>query len=89
MELPYLFALGRGKLPLTPDQQRLSEQMIGYWTAFARSGNPNGTGRPRWSRVRAGVSGLSLAPAAQGGIQRVDLTAEHHCKFWDRLNDHR
>jgi para-nitrobenzyl esterase len=85
MELPYLFALGRANLPLTQGQRQLSEQMIAYWTAFARSADPNGPGRPDWSRVRAGASGLSLAPAAQGDIQPVNLTAEHHCRFWNRL----
>lgn len=84
MELPYLFTLGSGKLPLTSDQRRLSDQMIDYWTAFARSANPNGAGRPRWSALGAGARGLSLAPAGQGDIRRVDLAAEHHCAFWSR-----
>jgi para-nitrobenzyl esterase len=84
MELPYLFTLGSAKLPLTTDQQRLSDQMIDYWTAFARSANPNGPGRPHWSPVEAGALGLSLAPAGQGNIQRVDLAAGHHCAFWGR-----
>jgi para-nitrobenzyl esterase len=85
MELPYLFALGSAELPLTPDQQRLSEQMIDYWTTFARSGNPNGPDRPRWPAVRAGASGLSLAPSGQGDIRPVDIAAEHHCGLWARL----
>jgi len=85
MELPYLFSLGGANLPFEPDQQRLSDEMIDYWTAFARGGDPNGPGRPHWAPVRGEVSGLSLAPSGQGGIQRVDLAAEHHCGFWSTL----
>ncbi|GAA1544347.1 carboxylesterase/lipase family protein [Kribbella lupini] len=83
-ELPYLFKLGGWDAPLTPTQQRLSDQMVDYWTAFARTGNPNGPDRPHWAPVRQGdVRGLSLAPSDQGGVTKVDLTAEHHCDFWN------
>ena len=32
------------------EDRKLSEQMIGYWTNFARTGDPNGEGLPHWSR---------------------------------------
>jgi para-nitrobenzyl esterase len=32
------------------------------------------------------VSGVSLAPSDQGGIEPVNLTTEHHCNFWVGLN---
>ncbi|TDU82212.1 para-nitrobenzyl esterase [Kribbella voronezhensis] len=85
-ELPYLFSLGGHDFPMTDGQQRLSEQMIDYWTAFARTGNPNGPDRPHWAPAgKHAVTGLSLAPAEQGGIKKVDLSAEHHCTFWAGL----
>ena len=87
MELPYLFRLGGYDFPMSETQQRLSNQMIDYWTAFARTGNPNGPDRPQWSPtgVRT-VDGLSLAPTDQGGIKRVNLTTEHQCGFWSGLS---
>ncbi|WP_344108808.1 carboxylesterase/lipase family protein [Kribbella alba] len=86
-ELPYLFSLGGYDFPMSATQQRLSEQMLDYWTAFARTGNPNGPGRPYWAPASTGdTRGLSLAPTDQGGIKRVNLTAEHHCGFWAELS---
>ena len=87
MELPYLFRLGGYDFPMSETQQKLSNQMIDYWTAFARTGNPNGPDRPHWSPTGArAVNGLSLAPTDQGGIKRVNLTAEHQCGFWSGLS---
>lgn len=71
----------RGYRPgFTPAQQRLSDQMIDYWTAFAGTGDPNRAGGPDWpafSPQRPYVQ--SLAPDA---VTRVDLATEHHCAFW-------
>ncbi|MBB5976739.1 carboxylesterase/lipase family protein [Kribbella solani] len=85
-ELPYLFRLGGYDVPLSATQQTLSNQMIDYWTTFARTGNPNGPNRPHWSPTGArSISGLSLAPTDQSGIGPVNLSAEHQCDFWAGL----
>ncbi|WUJ71576.1 carboxylesterase family protein [Kribbella soli] len=87
MELPYLFRLGGYDLPMSAAQQTLSNQMIDYWTAFARTGNPNGAGRPQWSPTGAhAITGLSLAPTDQTGIKQVNLSTEHQCGFWSGLS---
>lgn len=33
-----------------PEDWKLSEQMMGYWTNFAKTGDPNGAGLPEWPR---------------------------------------
>ena len=87
MELPYLFRLGGYDFPMPQTQQRLSNQMIDYWTAFARTGNPNGPDRPHWSPTSSQtINGLSLAPTDQGGIPPVNLRTEHHCALWAELS---
>lgn len=71
-ELWSLFDLYGIPAPLNPAQRRLSERMIDYWTAFARTGDPG------WPGFRAG-NAQQLAPDRIGP---VDLAAEHHCDFW-------
>lgn len=48
-ELWYMFGtLGKCWHPMTAADHELSERMVGYWTNFARTGNPNGEGLPPW-----------------------------------------
>ncbi|MBK1784876.1 carboxylesterase family protein [Prauserella sp. ASG 168] len=86
-ELWSLFDLHGIAAEFTPEQRRLSDQMIDYWAGFARSGDPGDADGPRWPRFRAGDRTphvLALAPGA-GGIRPVDLAAQDHCGFWAEL----
>lgn len=74
-DLPYLFDEPKGQLDSA--QRGLSDQMIGYWTRFARTGNPNGSGLPYWPQLSGGT--LSLAP---GAVRPIDYAAEHRLSFW-------
>ena len=48
-ELAYVFkALDLTKLPWTQTDRSISEAMATYWTNFAKTGDPNGAGMPRW-----------------------------------------
>ena len=83
-EVPYLFNDERFEAHASREQRHLSQQMIRYWTNFARSGDPNGTGLPSWTPFDHGApvpSVLSLAPGT-GGIGPVDYAAEHQLDFW-------
>ncbi|MGB7267391.1 MAG: carboxylesterase family protein, partial [Terracidiphilus sp.] len=51
-ELEYVFGtldVRRGAA-WRPEDRTLSAEMVGYWTNFARSGDPNGKGLPHWPR---------------------------------------
>ncbi|MEV7553107.1 carboxylesterase family protein [Amycolatopsis sp. NPDC089917] len=78
LDLAYLFELHGQELPLLPEQKRLSEQMIAYWTTFMRTGDPNAAGSPRWQPGDV----LSLAPDA---VRPVDHDGDHRCGFWAGL----
>jgi para-nitrobenzyl esterase len=47
-ELPYVFHSIPARLKPDPEDEQLSEQMMGYWTRFARTGDPNGEGAFQW-----------------------------------------
>ncbi|MFI7416457.1 carboxylesterase/lipase family protein [Nonomuraea sp. NPDC049684] len=84
-ELQYLFSRAYAGRDLSPEQRRLSDDMIGYWTRFARTGDPNGDRATRWPPYDpSGGQVLSLAPGP-GGIAEVNLGREHRCDFWKPL----
>jgi para-nitrobenzyl esterase len=85
-ELAYLFDLAGHRATLKPDQERLSQTMMRYWSRFAATGNPNGSGLPKWApyRVEAAAQVESLGPSG-GGIGPVDFVARHHCDFWQTI----
>lgn len=51
-DLQYIFRDFKGATgslhPLNAKQQMLSSAMVGYWTNFAKTGNPNSEGLPLW-----------------------------------------
>lgn len=71
--------------PLSPEQQQLSDSMIGYWTQFAKTGDPNSAGLPYWPRYSAANNSFeSLAPPTPQ--VETDFDSEHLCSaFWNTL----
>ena len=50
-----------------PEDRKLSEQMMSYWTNFAKTGNPNGPGLPEWPKYDQNDSLIHLDSTITSG----------------------
>lgn len=91
-EIQYLFKTFNVKktvahyVPLDKTQQKLSHQMVTYWTQFAKTGNPSpssGSGAPFWPAfTQNGGTYLSLQPTSPTPL--TDFAKEHRCSHWNQ-----
>jgi para-nitrobenzyl esterase len=81
-DVQYLFNRDGKPAPFTPAQQALSQAMIGYWTQFAKTGDPNSPGEPAWAAYDPATderqSFVPPAPVVESGF-----AADHDCALWD------
>ena len=81
LELRYLFDVG-GAPPLNPAQQRLSEQMVDYWSEFVSTGSPG----PDWPAMNSGDAGQRMSMRSDGNRVITTFEQAHQCPFWAHLN---
>ena len=86
-ELPYFFPhfSNTTKLDgpdLAPASQKVADQMVEYWTSFARSGTPISADSPSWSIFQSSTRVIRFEP---GKVGEYDAGAEHRCAFWKKL----
>mgnify|MGYP003629541744 FL=1 len=79
-EIPYVFNMHDDWLPTNSDDDKLTETMMGYWTNFARTGDPNGAGLPDWPRREPGTGQV------QELGDRVAATGDFMAPLCDALN---
>jgi para-nitrobenzyl esterase len=85
LELRYLFDVG-GDPALSPEQQRLSEAMIDYWSQFVATGVPAAAGQPNWPALGADTADQPrMSLQADGSRVINDFDQIHHCGFWASL----
>ncbi len=69
--------------PFTPAQFGLSAQMMGYWTRFAATGNPNGGKAPNWPQFGGSQPQIQeLIPNATAPEAEGTFAGAHQCAFW-------
>jgi para-nitrobenzyl esterase len=81
-EIPFVFGTGPAMGGLNEEEQALSRAMMGYWTRFAATGNPDGGEAPAWAPYAEGSDNhqqLDLTISAGNGLKRAN------CNFWDGL----
>ena len=82
-EIPFVFDTVKARYAqdLTPADEALAQATLSYWVSFAKTGDPNGDGRPNWPRYNPATDELmdftNSGPA--GGPDpwkdRLDVTA--------------
>ena len=64
----------------TTEEAKLSESMLGYWTRFARTDDPNGGSAPSWPAYdKTGDKHLQLDLT----IKQAQGFKQKKCDFWD------
>ncbi len=85
-DVPYVWQ-SETTVPLTPTQMGLARIMLGYWSNFAASGDPNGAALPDWPRYGAEAP-RRIGFLTGGRTEEISADAyaeEHHCALWDAL----
>ncbi len=80
-EIPFVYGVRADQMPrlwgTSPNDAELSRTMSAHWVNFARTGDPNGTGVPRWSRYMTNGThqefGARIGPASGMGGRRYDM----------------
>jgi para-nitrobenzyl esterase len=96
-ELLYLFPLfhgGQGTPHLLNDaQEHLSDQLVLWWTNFARTGNPDGGNvKPLWEKYSATRDNVLMITQTNShmttgyGSQTYPENMKNDCALWDKIN---
>lgn len=81
-ELPFVFGTSLGGRDIGDNELPTSTAMIGYWTRFATTGDPNAVGAPVWPRYDAAADTHVVLDASIGTGTALRREA---CDFWDKL----
>jgi len=81
-ELPFVFGTAQGGRDIGDEERPTSDAMVGYWSRFAATGDPNGEAAVKWPRYDGAGDAhivLDTTIAAGSGLGRTV------CDFWDKL----
>jgi para-nitrobenzyl esterase len=83
-EIEFVFeVLSSKNLPWRPEDRAVSDLMSTYWTNFAKTGDPNGPGLPRWPAYAAGDGYQVMHLKANSGAE-----PDEHRNRYEFLDKH-
>lgn len=70
--------------PLNARQLALSDEILRYWGAFARTGDPSVRGQATWPRFQDDARGALVSFELPRSVTRTaqEFSDEHHCDLW-------
>ncbi len=73
-EIPFVFDTLKARFDdkVTPQDEKIAQLTNAYWAAFAKSGDPNGPGRPRWPAYDAAHDALIEFTAGGEAVSEPD-----------------
>jgi para-nitrobenzyl esterase len=86
-ELPYMFphydnTTQLAGPDLAPPSQKLADQMMAYFTSFAKTGKPNAPGAPKWESFDNDERVMNFEP---GNLGYFNSNETSKCDFWKTL----
>jgi len=92
MEIPFVFGnMDRPPVAALYDDgnmkeaEELSRVMMGYWTNFARTGDPNGNGLPHWPRFNEASMKIQVLDTK---VRTERFGRAERCRFWEEYSRH-
>ena len=91
IDIQFLFPLWHGGIlgiahALNGQETALSNQLVGYWTRFSGTGNPNGSGLTQWPRFTpSSQSVLWQDIPSSTVVTAAQQSASHKCDFWNTI----
>lgn len=85
-ELSYVFdnVAATSAVPVTQDEIALGDMMFTYWTNFAKTGDPNGPGLPKWAPYKAKTDKIHVLDIKMSNSIGY---RKQFCKFLDKTLD--
>jgi para-nitrobenzyl esterase len=85
-EIEYVFgAFATTKVPWLPEDTKVSELMMAYWSNFAKTSDPNGPGLPVWPRYDKATASQVMYIDGRGSKAAADPLRSRY-EFLDELN---
>ena len=91
-DIQFVFeTLDSESLAWTADDHKMSDMMSSYWTNFAKTGNPNGSGLPKWPRYdqQTNYAGMLLQVGTSVRPHAAPPTNRAQYELLDRIADGR